>query len=37
MDILARLQATLHGEIPLSQAIGITVHSYDDGCLALRR
>jgi thioesterase domain-containing protein len=36
MDLLARLQATLHGEIPLSQAIGITVHSYDDGCLALR-
>ncbi len=36
MNAQARLQATLHSEIPLSQAIGIAVHSYDDGCLALR-
>ena len=36
MDALRHLQAVLQTEIPISQAIGIAVDAYDNGCLTLR-
>ena len=35
MDALRRLQAILHTEIPISKEIGITMGTYDNGCLVL--
>lgn len=35
VDRLGRLQHIIHTEIPITQAIGITVAGYDDGCLTL--
>lgn len=35
MNLQARLQQTLHTEIPITQAMEISVHSYANGCLQL--